>query len=143
MLPFAAPACSRRLDDPLNALNPLKRDDPETGAILAAALHVHITLGPGFLEAVYQSALAREFAKRGVPFAREVCLPVWYDGEWLDVTYRVDFLCGDVLVELKALPGLSGVEESQVINYLHARRGGRALLLNFGAGRLEIRRFIV
>ena len=57
--------------------------------------------------------------------------------------YRVDFACGDILVELKALPSLSGVEESQIINYLHARRGGRGLLLNFGAGRLEIRRFVV
>jgi GxxExxY protein len=120
-----------------------RRDDPETGAIIRAALHVHIVLGPGFLEAVYQAALARELERRGIPFQREASLPVWYDGEWLDVHYRVDFACGDILVELKALPSLSGVEESQIINYLHARRGGRGLLLNFGAGRLEIRRFVV
>jgi GxxExxY protein len=115
----------------------------ETGAIIAAALHVHVTLGPGFLEAVYQAALARELAKRAIRFNREVELPVWYDGEWLDVHYRVDFLCGDVLVELKALPDLSGVEEAQLINYLHAKRGGRGLLLNFGTARLQIRRFVV
>ena len=130
-------------DDPLNALNPQKRDDPETGAIIGAAIHVHSVLGPGFLEAVYQAALAREFSRRGIGFRREVAMPIWYEGDWLDVTYRVDFVCGDVLVELKALLGLTGVEESQILNYLHARRGGRALLLNFGAGRLEIRRYIV
>ena len=54
-----------------------------------------------------------------------------------------DFVYGEILVELKALRGLTGIEESQVINYLHAKRGGRALLLNFGTGQLEIRRFVV
>ena len=135
----AAPA------DPLNALNPLNdRNDLETGAIIGAAIHVHRSLGPGFLEAVYQSALAVELRRRGIQHLREMELPIWYDGEWLsDIHYRVDFLCGSVLVELKALDGLTGIEESQVINYLHARRGGRALLLNFGCAQLEIRRFIV
>jgi GxxExxY protein len=101
-----------------------------------------MALGPGFLEAVYQAALAVELRRRGIDFQKEVSLPVWYEGELLDVSYRVDFVCLDVLVELKALAGLSGVEESQVLNYLKARGGGRALLLNFGAGRLEIRRYI-
>ena len=130
--------------DPLNPLNALNaRDDVETGAIIGAALHVHVSLGPGFLEAVYQAALAVELRRRNIVFEREVSLPIWYDGEWLGVSYRVDFRCGDILVELKALPGITGVEESQIINYLHAKRGGRALVLNFGAGRLEIRRFVV
>lgn len=132
-------------NNPLNALNPLKRPmhDPETGAILGAAVHVHRVLGPGFLEAVYQAALAREFRKRAIDFQREVALPVWYEGERLEVSYRVDFVSGDILVELKALPGLTGIEESQVINYLHAKGGGRGLLLNFGTGRLQVRRFVV
>jgi GxxExxY protein len=116
--------------------------DAETGAILGAAIHVHLALGPGFLEAVYQAALAVEFRRRGLPFQREVLLPVCYEGEWLDAYYRVDFMCQGVMVELKALAGLTGVEESQVLNYLKAKGGGRALLLNFGAGRLEIRRYI-
>lgn len=132
--------------NPQNAQNPQNEPsepDPETGAILGAAIHVHVVLGPGFLEAVYQAALARELRKRAIPFEREVRLPVYYEGELLDVSYRVDFVAHGVLVELKALSGLTGVEEAQVINYLRASGGGRALLLNFGAGRLQIRRYRV
>ena len=73
--------------NPLNALNP--RDDLETGAIIAAGLHVHIVLGPGSLEAVYQSALAVELAKRSISFQREVVLPIWYEDAFLDAGYRV------------------------------------------------------
>lgn len=132
-------------DDPQNAQNPQNYPgrDQETGAIIGAALHVHIVLGPGFLEAVYQSALAAEFKKRAITFDREVALPVYYESELLDVSYRVDFISNGILVELKALADLTGVEEAQVINYLHAKGGGRGLLLNFGSGRLQIRRYIV
>ena len=132
-------------DDPQNPQRTqnLEVRDPQTGAILGAAVHVHLTLGPGFLEAVYQAALAVELRRRGIPFQREASLPVWYEGELLEVGYRVDFVCQGVLVELKALSGLSGVEESQVLNYLKAKGGGRALLLNFGTGKLEIRRYVL
>lgn len=100
-------------------------------------------LGPGFLEAVYQAAMAEELRRRKIPFEREVLLPVVYDGTLLtDVYDRVDFVANGVLVELKAVRGLSGVEESQVLNSLQVRGAGKALLLDFGAGRLEIRRYI-
>jgi GxxExxY protein len=118
------------------------RSDPNTYAIIGAAMEVHRHLGSGFLEAVYQKALARELLARGVPHQSEVELPVSYKGQRLDVSYRADFICYDtIVVELKALARLSGVEESQLINYLKATGLETGLLVNFGAKSLEYRRF--
>ena len=118
--------------------------DPQTYAIIGAALEVHRVLGCGFLEAVYQEALEREFLRRGIPFRREVELLIDYKGERLNATYKSDFICyDDVIVELKALDQLGGKEKAQVINYLKASRHGRGLLLNFGAIRLENERFVL
>ena len=107
--------------------------DPQTYAIIGAALEVHRVLGCGILEAVYQEALAREFLRRGIPFRREAELPIDYKGERLAATYKSDFICyDDVIVELKALDRLGGKEKAQIINYLKASGEGRGLLLNFG-----------
>jgi GxxExxY protein len=118
--------------------------DVQTYAIIGAAMEVHRQLGRGFLEMVYQEALAIEFAERGVPFRREVDISVRYRGQPLTCGYRADFLCYDeVIVELKAMRALTDVDRAQLINYLKASGLGRGLLLNFGAGSLEHRRFVV
>ena len=115
--------------------------DPKTYDILGAAMEVHNGLGHGFLEAVYQSALAVEFATRKIPYRREAPMDIIYRGKPLDVKYRVDFLCFDsVLVELKAISGLASRDEGQVINYLTATGLRRALLINFGLPKLEYKR---
>jgi GxxExxY protein len=106
-------------------------------------MEVHRTLGCDFLEPAYQAALEFELEQRGVPYDREIEIPIYYKGEPLGVRYRADFVCfGSVLVELKALERLTKREEAQVVNYLAAGRIGRGLLVNFGAPRLQFKRFV-
>jgi GxxExxY protein len=117
--------------------------DPETYAIIGAAMEVHGELRNGFLEAVYQDALAVEFATRNIPFEREKLLQVIYKGRVLPSFYKADFVCfGSVLVECKALKAISGIEEAQVLNYLRITRLTKAVLLNFGTPSLEYKRLI-
>jgi len=107
--------------------------DPHTYAIIGAAMEVHKELGCGFLDPVYQEALAIELADRGIDHQAQVEIPIWYKGKRLQAKYRADFLCFDsVIAELKALSVLSGTEEAQVINYLKASGHETGLLLNFG-----------
>ena len=105
----------------------------ESYAINGAAMQVYNTLGIGFLEAVYQEALALEFTKRGIPFEREKELKIYYDGQELKTTYRADFVCyGDIIVEIKAVADLDNSHRSQVYNYLKATGFKLGLLYNFG-----------
>ena len=112
--------------------------DPETFAIIGAAMEVHRELGRGFLEAVYQTALALEFQKRGIPFQAGVALPIHYKKKLLTCAYRADFVCFEsIVVETKAIAMLTSADEAQLINELKATGLRRGLLLNFGASRLE------
>jgi GxxExxY protein len=118
--------------------------DPETHAVIGAAMEVHRTLGHGFLEQVYQEALMHEFLRRGISAHREVPIEIDYKGEILRCAYKADFVCYEsVIVELKALANISGIEEAQVINYLKATGYRRGLLLNFGTSSLQYRRFVL
>ena len=118
--------------------------DPRTFAVTGAAMEVHRQLGCGFLEPVYQEALAMEFDMRRLPYQREVELPVFYRGKQLVTKYRPDFVCyGSLIVELKALTKLGGIEEAQVLNYMKASSLATGLLLNFGAKALEYRRLVL
>jgi GxxExxY protein len=119
-------------------------DDPETYAIIGAAMEVHRVMGCGFLEPVYRASLACELRARGIPALAEVVLPVRYKHEALRLHYRVDFLCYDViLVEVKALSTLGPIEHAQAINYLRASGRHRALLLNFGSTSLQHKRIVL
>lgn len=105
----------------------------ESYAINGAAMQVYNVLGQGFLESVYQEALAIEFTKRGIPYQREKELKIYYDGKELQQTYRADFVCyDDIIVEIKAVSELDGSHRSQVYNYLKATGFKLGLLINFG-----------
>ena len=120
-----------------------KEKDPQTYAIIGAAMEVHSELGHGFLEAVYQDALEKEFVTRKIPFVREKTIPVLYKGQSLATPYRADFVCFDtIVVELKALKKLTEIEDAQVLHYLKATGIRRALLFNFGSAQLETKRLV-
>jgi GxxExxY protein len=117
--------------------------DPQTSAIIAAAIEVHRLLGRGFLEYVYRTPLELELLDRGIPYKREVQYPIIYKGRRTGIAFRVDLVCyGEVIVELKAMKQLTGAERAQTINYLRASGLKRALLLNFGTSLLSIERFV-
>ena len=117
--------------------------DPQTYAIIGAAMSVHSELGYGFLERVYQEALGLELLRRKVPFQAECAIPVYYRGEKLSASYRADFVCfGAVLVELKAISAIGGGEKAQLLHYLKASGIKRGLILNFGTTKLQYIRFV-
>lgn len=117
--------------------------DPLTYAVIGAAMNVYNVLGNGFAEAAYQESLGIEFTKCNIPYIREKELKIFYCGEYLRTFYKADFLCyGNIIVELKALQCISGIEEAQVINYLKASDLNKSLLINFGGQSLEYKRLV-
>lgn len=99
--------------------------------VIGAAIEVHRTLGPGFLEGMYERALCVELELRDIPFERQASLRLRYKGREVGAG-RVDLLVGgDLVVELKAVQVLAPVHRAQVIAYLRALRKRLALLINF------------
>ena len=119
-------------------------DVPETydlcGQIIGLAMKVHSTLGPGFLESVYQNALIWELRKAGLKAEAERPISVRYDGQIVGA-FTADLLVNNsVIVELKASQSLAKAYEVQLVNYLTATGFDEGLLLNFGAERLEFKK---
>jgi GxxExxY protein len=127
-----------------NASNGLLYEE-ETYRIRGAAFHVYRTMGPGFLEGVYQECLAIEMARREIPFGAQRPIRLQYDGESLKQTYVADFLCYEnVLLELKAARTLIGEHRAQLFNYLRASGIQVGLLINFGSSpRIQLERFVL
>lgn len=116
----------------------------EAYAIVGAAMEVHTQLEPGFLEAVYGDALAIELQQRKLLFAREVPVPITYKGIRLGHPYRADFLIqNQILVGLKAIKAIGDTEKGQAIHYLKATGLSLALILNFGASKLDWTRLVL
>ena len=109
--------------------------------IIGAAMEVYRTLGPGFLEYVYEEALCYEFEQRDINFERQKELDIYYKDLLIPKKYKVDIVVEDkVIIELKATSGLTEIDEAQLINYLKATRKKIGLLLNFGKKELETKR---
>ncbi len=106
-------------------------------------MEVHKELGCGFLEAVYQEALGKEFNNQDIPSKEQPAIQILYKGKTLEKTYQPDYICyEEIIVAIKALSALSGNEVAQIINYLKATGLEIGLLLNFGAKSLEYKRFV-
>ena len=118
--------------------------DPHTYAIIGAGMEVHSQLGCGFLEGVYQEAMGLELRSRGIPFRAQVEMPIFYKGTCLATSYRADFIWFEsIIVELKAIGQIGGIEDAQVINYLKATGFHVGLLLNFGTRSLQYKRLVL
>jgi len=115
----------------------------ESYAIIGACMEVHATLGSGFLESVYQEALALEFDVRGIPYVKEEKLEIYYKDKTLSQYFIADFICYDkIIVELKAVKILDKIHTAQVINYLNATDLELGLLVNFSESSLKYVRLI-
>jgi GxxExxY protein len=113
-----------------------------TREIIGAAMEVHTALGPGFLEAAYEKALAHELALRKLHFTRQVVIPVHYKKVVVD-THKLDMVIDEkVLVELKAISEFADIHEAVAVAYLAATKLRVALLLNFGQPKLQFKRII-
>lgn len=110
------------------------------GKVIGLAMKVHSTLGPGFLESVYQNALLWELQRSGFKAEAGRPISVQYDGQIVGA-FTADLLVSDALiVELKASQSLAKAHEVQLVNYLVATRIDEGLLVNFGAERVEFKK---
>lgn len=95
-------------------------------------MKVHSVLGPGLLESAYQACLAHELRNRGVQVAVQVPLPLVYEGQKLEVGYRIDLVVeGRVVVEVKSVEALHPIFEAQLLSYMRLSGFGVGLLINF------------
>jgi GxxExxY protein len=118
----------------------LLRDSEITESIIAAAITVHRELGPGFLESVYEQALAVEFALRGIAFVRQYAIPLFYRDHQVG-EHRLDFVVeGKIVVELKAVEALEKVHFAIVRSYLKAAGLSDGLILNVSSMPLTVKR---
>jgi len=123
------------LNNPASALNA-----DLTGQIIGLAMKVHRTLGPGFLESVYQKALLYELAKAGLQVESDRLIQVHYEGVIVG-DFKSDLVVNaELIIELKAVSGLIVEHEVQLVNYLTATGKDIGLLLNFGGRSLEFKK---
>ena len=115
-------------------------DDALTGTVIGCAMDVHRELGPGYLEKVYENALAIALSDAGIGVAQQVAVPAQFRGRVVG-DFVADLLVeGNLIVELKAVSNLLPVHETQLVSYLKATGFDVGLLINFGAGSLQVKR---
>ena len=106
----------------------------ESYLIQGACFEVYRQMGCGFLEAVYQECLEKEFMMQKVPFESHPMLRLYYKNVELNKTYTPDFVCyGKIIVEIKAVSNITGEHRAQILNYLKATGFKLGLLVNFGS----------
>jgi GxxExxY protein len=122
------------MDQPLDVphyLNELSRE------VIGAAIEVHISLGRGFLESIYEMAMVEELTRRDIPFERQVPMAIAYRGKLVG-EHRLDLLvAGELVVELKAVAAIAEPHVAQTISYLKAGSFRLGLILNFNVRRMK------
>jgi GxxExxY protein len=121
------------------------KDSDLTHLIIAAAIDVHRSLGPGLLEAVYEECLTKEFGLRGIPFERQKPIPLVYKDLKLECGYRLDFwIYGHVVLEIKSIDLIAPIHDSVMLTYLRLSEAHLGLLINFNVPVLKdgIRRYV-
>ena len=117
---------------------PQPRVNRVSGAIVTAAMKVHSILGPGLLESAYEACLIHELRRQGLRVASQVGLPVIYEGEKIDLGYRIDLLVEDlVIVEIKCVAVINPVHQAQLLSYLRLSGKNVGLLINFHVSHLR------
>ncbi len=115
----------------------------ESYRIIGSCMKVHSELGPGFLESVYQEALAIQFEKDGIPFEREKLLSVYFQGKPLKKKFKADFVCFEkIIVELKSAGYIHNDNIAQAKNYLKSTGYQLGVLVNFGEKSLNYKRIL-
>ncbi len=116
----------------------MKSLDLVTGSVLDAAFRIHTKLGPGLLESVYETVLARDLALKGLSVERQKPVSFDFEGLWFEDAFRVDLLVESaVVVEIKSVAALAPAHEKQLLTYLRLLDCRVGLLLNFGAAHLR------
>ena len=119
--------------------------EEESYAIRGAVFEVYKEMGSGFLEAVYQECLEKEFTRRNIAFVAQPELRLTYKSEPLQQTYKPDFICwNQIILELKAVKEIAPEHRAQVINYLKATGSKLGFLINFGSHpKVQVERFVL
>nr|AIA19103.1 GxxExxY protein [uncultured bacterium] len=115
----------------MDLYEPSQIDNDLTSAIIGAAIEVHRSLGPGFLESIYENAMDVELRLREIPFVRQHCVPVSYKSRTVG-DHRLDYLVVDrMVVELKAVDAIAPIHKAQIMSYLRATQLHLGLIVNF------------
>lgn len=139
------PGSSRGNEGCNDAEGRLRPLEEMAAVVVDAAYRVHRNPGPGLLETVYQAIFAHELERRGLAVARQVRVPVEFDGHYFDEGFRADLIVGGrLLLELKSVEQLAPVHAKQLLTYLRLMKLPLGFLINFGAARFQdgIRRVV-
>ncbi|MDO8842379.1 GxxExxY protein [Methanocalculus sp.] len=106
--------------------------------IVHSCFHIHINLGPGLLESVYEAILFRELIKRGLRVQRQVVIPIIWDGQTYDEGFRADLIVEDkVIIELKSVERIAPVHGKQLLTYIRLTNRRLGLIVNFGEAQIK------
>lgn len=111
----------------------------EIGAIIVdTAINLHKNLGPGLLESVYETILAKLLSGKGLCVQRQVSIPIEFNGEYFDEGFRADlFVEGKVIIELKSTEKITDAHKKQLLTYLKLTHTKLGYILNFGGERMK------